>query len=52
MDQSDVLTDIFGALRLTSSLYFRAALRGDAAVAVPPEARRIRFHLEIPSAIG
>lgn len=45
MDQHDVLSDVFSTLRLASSLYFRAALRGDAAVAVPPEARRIRFHL-------
>ena len=45
MDQNDVLSDVFATLRLTSALYFRAELSGGFAVAVPQEARRIRFHL-------
>lgn len=45
MDQTDVLSDVFATLRLTSALYFRAELAGAFAVAVPQEARRIRFHL-------
>lgn len=44
MDHKDVLTEVFSTLRLRSSLYFLARLRGDFSVEVPPESRRIRFH--------
>lgn len=45
MNNDDVLSDVFTTLRVDSDLYFRAELRGDAAVALPRERRRIRFHL-------
>ncbi len=45
MDQNDVLSDVFQTLRLSSDLYFRAELGGRFSIEVPPEARRIRFHL-------
>ncbi len=46
-DQIDVLSDVFTALRLTSSFYFRAELGAGAAVLVPRERRHIRFHLAL-----
>lgn len=45
MDKFDVLSDIFATLRLSSDVYFRAALSGDCAVRVPEQGRQIRFHL-------
>ncbi|MDF1791941.1 MAG: AraC family transcriptional regulator [Thalassobaculaceae bacterium] len=45
MEQPDILSEVFSTLRLSSALYFRAALAGRFAVEVPEEARRIRFHL-------
>lgn len=45
MNNEDVLSEVFSTLRLTSALYFRAALSGAFSVEVPEEARRIRFHL-------
>ncbi|TQV80746.1 AraC family transcriptional regulator [Denitrobaculum tricleocarpae] len=44
MDNFDVLSDVFSNLRIRSSLYFLAKLRGDFSIEVPPERRRIRFH--------
>ncbi|HEX6956942.1 MAG TPA: AraC family transcriptional regulator [Ferrovibrio sp.] len=44
-DKSDVLSEVFSALRIRSEIYFRAALGEGAAVLVPPEKRRVRFHL-------
>ncbi len=44
LERSDVLTEIFSTLRLRSSLYFLARLRGDFSIEVPQEHRRIRFH--------
>lgn len=41
----DVISEVFSVLRLRSEVYFRAALGTGAAVRVPPEKRRIRFHL-------
>lgn len=43
-DKNDVLSDVFATLRIRSELYFTAEL-GGAAVEVPAERRRIRFHL-------
>ena len=45
MNNQDILSDVFSTLRISGGLYFRAELRGDFAVAVPQERRRIRFHL-------
>ncbi len=45
MDHQDVLSEVFATLRLTSALYFRAALSGAFSIEVPAESRRIRFHL-------
>src|SRR3546814_5594755 len=41
----DVISEVFSALRLRSEVYFRAELGTGIAVRVPPEKRRIRFHL-------
>lgn len=41
----DVISEVFGALRVRAELYFRAELRGTFSVEIPKEARRIRFHL-------
>ncbi len=49
-DKTDILSDVFAALRLNSQLYFRAELGGGAAVLVPPERRHIRFHLALAGA--
>jgi AraC-like DNA-binding protein len=46
-DKSDILSEVFSVLRLTSSLYFRAELGSGAAVLVPRERRHIRFHLAL-----
>ncbi len=44
MDKSDLLSEVFASLRLTSDLYFRADLAGPFAVEVPAERRLVRFH--------
>ncbi len=41
----DVISEVFSTLRVRSELYFQANLHGRTAVLVPPEKRRIRFHL-------
>lgn len=41
----DVLSDIFSALRVEARLYFSASFKGDFAVRLAPELKRIRFHL-------
>ncbi|MCY0094643.1 AraC family transcriptional regulator [Hoeflea ulvae] len=41
----DVLTEIFSTLRLQAGLYFSTAIRGDFAIGLAAERRRIRFHL-------
>lgn len=51
-DTADPLTDVFDALRLTGGLYFAADLRGDFAVAVPPDRDTIRFHLGLSGSCG
>lgn len=45
MDKKDVISEVFSALRIRSELYFSAALGKGAAIRVPQERRRIRFHL-------
>jgi AraC-like DNA-binding protein len=45
MDNLDILSEVFSALRIRSQLYFSAELRAGAAICVPEERRRIRFHL-------
>ncbi|MEQ8828140.1 MAG: cupin domain-containing protein, partial [Parvibaculum sp.] len=40
----DVYSDVFAALRLEAGLYFTARLKGDFAVSLDAERRRIRFH--------
>lgn len=45
MDKYDILSDVFSTLRIRSNLYFLAELKGDFSIEVPPERRRIRFHL-------
>ena len=45
MDNKDILSDVFSTLRIRGDLYFLADLRGDFSIEVPPEQRRIRFHL-------
>jgi AraC-like DNA-binding protein len=41
----DVLSEIFSALRLEAGLYFSTCFRGEFAVRLAGERRRIRFHL-------
>lgn len=41
----DVLSEIFSALRLEAGLYFSTCFRGEFAVRLAAERRRIRFHL-------
>ena len=41
----DVLSEVFAALRLEAGLYFSTCFRGDFAVRLAAEQRRIRFHL-------
>jgi len=43
----DLLSDLLSTLRLEAGLYFEARLRGDFAIALAAEARRIRFHLAL-----
>ncbi|WP_282609499.1 AraC family transcriptional regulator [Pelagibius sp. Alg239-R121] len=45
MDNSDVLSDVFSTLRIHSELYFQAELRDGFSIELPPEKRRVRFHL-------
>jgi AraC-like DNA-binding protein len=45
MDNPDLLSEVFDTLRLQSRLYFETDFRGDYAVQIPCERRRIRFHL-------
>lgn len=45
MDKNDILSGVFSTLRLSGDLYFLADLKGDFAIEVPAERRRIRFHL-------
>jgi len=46
----DVLTEVFAALRLEAGLYFSTCFRGDFAVRLAAEQRRIRFHLVLEGA--
>ena len=41
----DVLSDIFSALRVEARLYFSTCFKGEFAVRLAPEFKRIRFHL-------
>lgn len=43
--KTDVISEVFAALRIRSGLYFRAELGTGIAVQVPQERRLIRFHL-------
>ncbi|MEX3009717.1 AraC family transcriptional regulator [Hoeflea sp. TYP-13] len=45
MKNTDILSEVFETLRLTSDIYFKTDFRGEFAVEIPPERRRIRFHL-------
>lgn len=45
MDKKDILSGVFSTLRLNGDLYFLTDLKGDFAIEVPAERRRIRFHL-------
>ncbi len=45
MDNQDILSDVFSTLRIRSELYFRAELRGNFSIELPPKRRRIRFHM-------
>lgn len=45
MTPADILSDIFQTMRLRSDLYFTARLSGAYAVDIPPEGKRVRFHL-------
>jgi len=45
MSKSDIVSEVFSTLRLSSDLYFLAELNGAVAVEVPKERRRIRFHV-------
>ncbi|WP_052161434.1 AraC family transcriptional regulator [Hoeflea sp. BAL378] len=46
----DIYSEVFSALRLEAGLYFRACLRGDFALRLAEEQRRIRFHLVLDGA--
>lgn len=45
MNKQDVLSEVFSSLRIRSELYFSAVLGTGAAIRVPQDRRRIRFHL-------
>ncbi len=45
MSNLDVISEVFSTLRISGGLYFQAELRGDFAVELAAERRRIRFHL-------
>ncbi|WP_419905178.1 cupin domain-containing protein [Kiloniella sp.] len=45
MTDSDLLSDVFSTLRIESQLYFKTDFKGNYAIEIPQEQRRIRFHL-------
>ncbi|MEH6631740.1 MAG: AraC family transcriptional regulator [Halopseudomonas aestusnigri] len=45
MISNDLLSDVFSTLRIQSQLYFKTDFKGNYAIEIPQEQRRIRFHL-------
>ncbi|WP_420547524.1 cupin domain-containing protein [Curvivirga sp.] len=45
MQKTDLLSEVFSTLRISSDIYFRTRFSGSYAVAIPEEKRRIRFHI-------